>query len=57
MNDHQHIKALLMYEVEKALEAIQRRGVGYIEGSYTGGVDYAIDGVVYSITIEEREEA
>lgn len=52
---HEHIKALLMYEIQKRLEDLERRGVGFIDVSYKGGIDYRIDGVVYHIRIEEDE--
>ena len=50
---HEHIQAALMYEIVKMLEAIQRRGVGYINRTYKGGIDYCINNVVYKIAIEE----
>ncbi len=51
---HEHIKALLMFEINKKLEELQRRGVGYIDCEYTGGIDYKIDNTVYEITIKEK---
>ena len=55
MGKHEHIQALLMYEIEKKLEEIQRKGVGYIDCTYTGGINYKIDDVIYKITIEEMK--
>ena len=51
---HEHIQALLMFEIEKKLEELQRRGVGYIDCEYTGGINYKIDDTVYEITIKEK---
>ncbi len=56
MGTHEHIQAFLMFEIQKKLEEIQRRGVGYIYCTYTGEIDYKIDGVVYEIKITERRE-
>lgn len=57
MNEkHEHIQAFLMYEIQKRLEDLERRGVGFINVTYNGGIDYKIDGVVYHIRIEEGEE-
>lgn len=53
MAKHEHIQAALMFEIEKLLETFQRRRVGYIDQSFTGGVDYRIDDTIYRITIEE----
>lgn len=57
MGTHEHIQAFLMFEIQKKLEEIQRRGVGYIDCTYTGKVDYKIDDVVYEIKITERRES
>ena len=51
---HEHIQALLMFEINKKLEELQRRGVGYIDCEYTGGINYKIDDTVYEITIKEK---
>ena len=56
MAEHGHIQAFLMYEIEKLLEAIQKRGVGYINCTGVGEIDYEIDGVVYHIKITESED-
>ena len=54
--EHEHIQAFLMYEIIKKLEDLQRRGIGYIDLSYTGGIDYKIDETVYHIKISENNE-
>lgn len=53
MNKHEHIQAFLMYEIIFKLEEIHRCGVGFIDQTFTKGVDYRIDDTVYRITIEE----
>ena len=39
-----HIETLVMNEVRKALENLQKQGVGYIDGEYTGVILYSVDG-------------
>lgn len=56
MASHEHIQAFLMHEIEELLEAIQKRGVGYIDRTGVGEIDYKIDGVVYHIKITETED-
>lgn len=51
---HEHIQALLMFEINKKLEELQRRGVGYIDCEYMGSINYKIDDTVYEITIKEK---
>jgi hypothetical protein len=33
---------------------MQRRGIGYINKSYTGGIDYQMDDTVYEITVKVK---
>ena len=47
-----HIVTLLVYEINKRLEQMQRRGIGCIDKSYTGGIDYRMDDTVYEITVK-----
>ena len=54
--EHEHIQAFLMYEIIKKLEDLQHRGIGFIDLSYTGGIDYKIDETVYHIKISENNE-
>ena len=49
-----HIVTLLVYEINKRLEQMQRRGIGCIEKSYTDGVDYRMDDTVYEITVKVK---
>lgn len=39
-----HIETLIMNEIRKALEDLQRQGVGYIDLEQTGVIHYNIDG-------------
>ena len=39
-----HIETLVMNEIRKALENLERQGVGYIDCEYTGVIHYNIDG-------------
>ena len=50
---HEHIQAFIMYEITQMLEGLNRKRIGYIDQSFTGGVDYRIDDTIYRITIEE----
>lgn len=52
--EHEHIQAFLMYEIEKKLEEIQRRGVGFINCTSLGTIEYRIDDTVYVFTIKEK---
>lgn len=49
-----HIVTLLVYEINKRLEQMQRRGIGCIEKSYSGGIDYRMDDTVYEITVKVK---
>lgn len=55
MAAHEHIKAFLMYEIDKTLSELQRRGIGYIDGEGTCVIDYRIDDTTYEISIREKE--
>ena len=39
-----HIETLVMNEIRKALENLEKQGVGYIECEQTGVIYYNIDG-------------
>lgn len=51
---HEHIQAFFMYELEKKLEEIQRRGIGFINCSSKGVIEYCIDDAVYVFTLTEK---
>ena len=51
---HEHIQALLMFEINKKLEELQRRGVGYIDCEYMGGINYKIKSVTLQTLQTER---
>ena len=38
-----HIEILIMNEIRKALENLQRQGVGYIDYEQTGVLHYSVD--------------
>lgn len=52
---NEHIKAFLMYEIDKRLSELQRRGVGYIDSEGTCYINYKIDDTVYVISIREQK--
>ena len=39
-----HVETLVMNEIRKALENLERQGVGYIDCEQTGVIHYKIDG-------------
>lgn len=50
-----HIEMLLMNEIRKALENLERSGVGYIEYEQTGIFHYKVDGTKIRIVVEKEE--
>ena len=48
-----HIETLVMNEVRKALENLQKQGVGYIDGEYTGVIHYSVDGRCIRIEVSD----
>ena len=38
-----HIETLILNEIRKALEDLQRKGIGYIDLEQTGIIHYSID--------------
>ena len=57
MNEHRHVKALLLGEIEQTLERLSKRGVGYIDGTNANAIGYNIDGVIYFISIRPIAES
>lgn len=49
-----HIETMLVYEVSKALERLQRRGIGFTDKKNVGSVDYIIDDTVYEVTVKAK---
>ena len=49
-----HIETMLVYEVSKALERLQRRGIGFTDKKNVGSVDYVIDDTVYEVTVKAK---
>ena len=50
-----HIETLIMNEVRKALESLERSGVGYIAYETTGVIHYNIDQKDISISVGESK--
>ena len=51
---NKHIITLLLFEINKRLEQMQRRGIGRMEKSQTGAIEYRIDDTVYEITVKAK---
>ena len=48
-----HIETLIMNEVRKAMENLQRSGVGYIDYENTGAIAYRVDNTQVFIEVNE----
>ena len=48
-----HIETLIMNEIRKALENLQKQGVGYIDFEQCGIIHYEIDGKKYRIEVSQ----
>ncbi len=48
-----HLEVLLMSEVRKPLEQMQRNGIGYIDAESSNEIYYKIDGRIFRIKICE----
>lgn len=51
-----HIKRLIMKEIRKTLEALQKEGVGYIDGEYEYIFHYVIDDVCIAIRVDAEKK-
>lgn len=51
-----HIERLIMKEIRKPLEALQKEGVGYIDGEYEDTFHYVIDDVCISIRVDATKK-
>lgn len=51
-----HIETLIMNEVRKAMENLERSGVGYIDYETTGEIAYNIDDKQVLIKVNENPE-
>ncbi|MBR2408941.1 MAG: hypothetical protein IKB07_08295 [Lachnospiraceae bacterium] len=51
-----HIETLIMNEVRKAMENLQRSGVGYIDYERTGLIAYNVDDKQVLIKVNENPE-
>lgn len=50
-----HIETLIMNEVRKALESLERSGVGYIDMEQNGIIHYNVDGTKIRIVVEKAD--
>lgn len=48
-----HLETLLMNEIRKTLEQMERSHVGYIDGETSNGIYYKIDNRSFAIEIKE----
>lgn len=51
-----HIETLIMNEVRKALEQLERSGVGYIDMEQTGIFHYKVDNVKIRIEVKSADD-
>lgn len=51
-----HIEKLIMKEIRKPLEALQKEGVGYIDGEYGDTFHYVIDDVSIAIRVDAEKK-
>lgn len=52
-----HIETLIMNQVRKALEDMEKQGVGFISAEYTKEIQYNIDGKVIRVRVAEAPDA
>lgn len=52
-----HIENLIMNEVRKALENLQRSGVGYINHENTGSICYVVDNKYTMVYVEQLQDS
>ena len=51
-----HIERMVIREIRKSLEALEKDGVGYIDGEYTDTFYYVIDDVCISIRVDAEKK-
>jgi hypothetical protein len=51
-----HIERMVIREIRKSLEALEKDGVGYIDGEYTDTIHYMIDDVCISIRVDATKK-
>ena len=49
-----HIETMLSYEIGKALERLQRRGIGVIGRKDGTSVEYVVDGISYEVAVKVK---
>ena len=52
-----HIETLIMNQVRKAQEDMEKQGVGFISAEYTKEIQYDIDGKVIRVRVAEAPDA
>lgn len=52
-----HIETLIMNQVRKSLEDLEKQGVGFIGAEYTKEIQYDIDGKVIRVRVAEAPDA
>lgn len=52
-----HIETLIMNQVRKSLEDMEKQGVGFIGAEYTKEIQYNIDGKVIRVRVAEAPDA
>lgn len=51
-----HIERMVIREIRKPLEALEKNGVGYIDGEYADAIHYVIDDVCISIRVDATKK-
>ena len=51
-----HIERLIMKEIRKPLELLEKEGVGYIDGEYSDTFHYVIDNVCVAIRVDATKK-
>ncbi len=52
-----HIETLIMNQVRKSLEDLEKQGVGFIGAEYTGEIQYNVDGKTIRVRVAEAPDA
>ena len=51
-----HIERMVIREIRKPLEELEKDGVGYIDGEYTDTIHYMIDDVCIAIRVDAEKK-
>ena len=52
-----HIETLIMNQVRKSLEDLEKQGVGFIGAEYPGEIQYNVDGKTIRVRVAEAPDA